>query len=129
MATCSTKKRRKGDVKSYSNEETTENIHITTRELKKEDEMNYKKQKEKPMELQGEFKKLRPPMFDGEYEEATEGWLLNIKQYFQVYRYVDNLREHLSIFKFFSNSTLDCVYCLHFYPPSTTYNLSLSTEK
>ena len=50
------------------------------------------------MELQGEFIKLRPPLFDGEYKETTKGWLLNIKQYFQVYRYDDNLREHLPIF-------------------------------
>ena len=51
------------------------------------------------MELRGEFKKLRPPMFDGESEEATEAWLLNIKRYFQVYRYDDNLRSRLAIFQ------------------------------
>ena len=48
-------KKRKGGIKICSNEETTDNIHKTTQELKKEDEMNYKKQKEKPMELQGKF--------------------------------------------------------------------------
>ena len=51
------------------------------------------------MELQREFIKLRPPLFDGEYKETTKGWLLNIKQYFQVYRYDDNLREHLPIYQ------------------------------
>ena len=51
------------------------------------------------MELQGEFKKLRPPMYDGESEEDVEASSLNIKQYFQVYIYYDNLREHLSIFQ------------------------------
>ena len=50
------------------------------------------------MELQGEFKKLRPPMLNGEFEEVVEAWLLNIKWYFQVYRYYDNLRESLAIF-------------------------------
>ena len=40
--------------------------------------MNKEKQKESLVELQGEFKKLRPPMFDGEFEEAIESWLLNL---------------------------------------------------
>ena len=40
--------------------------------------MNTEKQKEILVELQGEFKKLRPPMFDGEFEEAIESWLLNM---------------------------------------------------
>ena len=50
------------------------------------------------MELQGEFKKLRPPMFDGESKEAAKAWFLYIKWYFQVYIYDDNLRAHLAIF-------------------------------
>jgi len=40
--------------------------------------MNNEKQKERLVELQGEFKKLRPFMFDGEFEEAIESWLLNL---------------------------------------------------
>ena len=60
--------------------------------------MNTEKQKERLVELQGEFKKLRPSMFDGEFEEAIESWLLNIKHNFQVYRYDDNLRAPLSLF-------------------------------
>ena len=31
------------------------------------------------MDLQGEFKKLKPPMFDGEYEKVAEAWLLNVE--------------------------------------------------
>ena len=34
------------------------------------------------VELQGEFNKLRPPMFDGEYEDDVKSCLLNIKQCF-----------------------------------------------
>ena len=34
-------KKRKGGIKICSNEETTDNIHKTTQELKKEDETNY----------------------------------------------------------------------------------------
>ena len=40
--------------------------------------MNNEKQKKGRVELQGEFKKLRPFMFDGEFEEAIESWLLNL---------------------------------------------------
>ena len=34
------------------------------------------------VELQGEFNKLRPPMFDRESEDAAKSYLLNIKQCF-----------------------------------------------
>ena len=68
-------------------------------ELKKHDETKYKQQKWISMELQGEFKKLKPPMFDGESEEVVKAWLLNIKWYFQVYNYDDNLRAWLAIFQ------------------------------
>ena len=40
--------------------------------------MNTEKQKERLVELQGEFKMLMPSMFDGEFEEAIESWLLNL---------------------------------------------------
>ena len=38
-------------------------------------------------------------MVDWESEEAIEAWLQNIKRYFEVYRYDDNLRERLVILK------------------------------
>ena len=103
---CSTGKKRKGNEKCYRSEETIDNLHLTTRELKKDDERNYIQQKGKYDELQGEYKKLRPPMFDGEYEEATESQLLNIKCCFKVYRYDDNLRECLAIFELIRKATL-----------------------
>ena len=52
---------------------------MTYREIKKVSETKYKKQTRIYMELQGEFKKLRPLMFDGEFEEVMEAWLLIIK--------------------------------------------------
>ena len=42
-------------------------------------QQDYKRQK---VELQGEFRKIKPPMFDGEAEEAAEAWLININKYF-----------------------------------------------
>ena len=52
--------------------------YITPQDLKKDDEVDNEKQKERRVELQGEFKNLRPFMFDGEFEEAIESWLLNL---------------------------------------------------
>ena len=82
-----------------SSEETIENIPVNISELRKDKEIKVGKQKEHPVEMQGEFKKLRPPTFDGESEEVVEAWLLNIKLYFQGYRYDDNLRACLEIFQ------------------------------
>ena len=42
-------------------------------------------------------------MFDGESEEPTEAWLVNIKQYFQVYIFDDSLRASLAIFQLSGN--------------------------
>ena len=33
-------------------------------------------------ELQGEFRKIKPPSYDGEKEEDAEAWLLNMIKYF-----------------------------------------------
>ena len=50
-----------------------------------------KKRKWNTNELIGEFKKIRPPNFDGEIEEGEESWLLNMGKYFQIYNYSRNL--------------------------------------
>ena len=55
--------------------------------------------KGRTVELQGKFKKLKPSMFDGESEEVAEAWLINIKGFFQVNNYDDNLKALLSIFQ------------------------------
>ena len=36
--------------------------------------------KRQKVELQGEFRKIKPPTFDGEAEEAAEAWLININK-------------------------------------------------
>ena len=79
---CSTGKKRKSAIQGDSSEETTENIMVIVQDLQKEKNIKVEKQKEHPVELQGEFKKLRPPTFDGESKEVGESWLLNIKIYF-----------------------------------------------
>eukprot|EP00253_Pinus_taeda_P017012 PITA_17012 len=58
------------------------------------------------MELQGEFRKIKPPHFDGEQEEVTEAWLINMNKYFQLYDYDHNLKARLTIFQLQGKATL-----------------------
>lgn len=50
------------------------------------------------MDLQGEFRKIKPPTFYGEKEEDAEAWLLNMIKYFQVYDYESNLKAILTMY-------------------------------
>lgn len=34
------------------------------------------------VELQGEFKKIKPPLFDSEAEDVVDSWLINMNLYF-----------------------------------------------
>ena len=47
-----------------------------------------------------EFKKAKPPTFDGEVKTRQEAkaWLLGIKKYFQVQDYSRNMKARVSIF-------------------------------
>ena len=54
--------------------------------------------KRQKVELQGEFRKIKPPHYDGEQEEAAEAWLINMNKYFQLYEYDHNLKAHLAIY-------------------------------
>ena len=49
---------------------------------------------------QDEFKKAKPPTFDGEVNtgQEAEAWLLGIKKYFQVQDYSGNMKARVSIF-------------------------------
>ena len=47
------------------------------------------------IELQGEFRKIKPPHFDGKLEEDAEAWLINMNKYFQLYEYSHNLKAWL----------------------------------
>jgi len=59
---------------------------------------DHKTQKKQKIELQGEFQKIKPPLFNGEQVEATETWLINVNNYFQLYEPYYNLKAHLAIF-------------------------------
>ena len=47
-----------------------------------------------------EFKKAKPPTFDGEVKtgQEAEAWLLGIKKYFQVHDYSGNMKERVALF-------------------------------
>lgn len=51
------------------------------------------------MELQGEFRKIKPITFNGENEEDAEAWLFNMTKYFQVYEYENNINAKLIIYQ------------------------------
>jgi hypothetical protein len=50
--------------------------------------------------LEGEFKKIKPTTFDGESRtgEEAEAWLLDIKKYFQIYNYSNNMNVRMAIY-------------------------------
>ena len=58
------------------------------------------------VELQGEFRKIKPPTFDGEAEEVAEAWLINMNKYFQVYEYNNNMKASLAIYQLREKATL-----------------------
>ena len=58
------------------------------------------------MELQGEFHKIKPPNFDGEFEEVAKTWLININKYFQLYKYSSNMKARLAIYQLREKATL-----------------------
>lgn len=51
-------------------------------EEKSDNASEHKTQKRQKVELQGEFSKIKLPLFDDEHEEATEAWLINMNKYF-----------------------------------------------
>ena len=55
-----------------------------------------RRRKYKPYEeIYEEFKKIKPPMFNGEVDkgEEAEAWLSGMKKYFQIYNYSNRLKS------------------------------------
>jgi hypothetical protein len=50
--------------------------------------------------LTKEFKKARPPTFDGEINKGKdfEAWIFNLKKYFRVHNYLDNTNARILVF-------------------------------
>eukprot|EP00253_Pinus_taeda_P011517 PITA_11517 len=76
------------------------------REERSDNVFDQQTSKRKKVELQGEFRKIKPPHFDGEQEEAAEAWIINMNKYFQLYEYDNNLKARLAIFQLQGKATL-----------------------
>ena len=66
-----------------------------------DDDLYIKKRKYKPYEeISREFKKIKPPTFNGETEkgEEVETWLSRMKKYFQIYNYSNQLKARMAIY-------------------------------
>jgi hypothetical protein len=50
--------------------------------------------------LEGEFKKIKLSAFDRESKmgEEVEAWVLDIKKYFQIYNYSNNMKVRMAIY-------------------------------
>ena len=63
--------------------------------------MNYtfKKKNHNKYEVQGEFKRIKPLVFDGEmrFDEAKE-WILGMSKHFILYDYSGNMKAKMEIY-------------------------------
>jgi hypothetical protein len=59
-----------------------------------------RKRKNSHSSLTEEFKKAKPPTFDGEINkgEEYEAWLFGLKKYFQVHNYSENTKARIVVF-------------------------------
>ena len=60
-----------------------------------------RKKKYRPYEeISGEFKKIKPPTFNGETEkgEEAESWLSGMRKYFHIYNFSNQLKERMAIY-------------------------------
>jgi len=100
--------KRKSRKLNFSDNESNHSTDATVKRRKQKN--NYssvssnnspRRRKYKPYEeLSGEFKKIKPPMFNGEVEkvEETEAWLSGMKKYFHIYNYYDRLKARMAIY-------------------------------
>jgi len=49
--------------------------------------------------LSDEFKKAKPPNFDGVLKkpEEAEAWILGMKKFFELHEYIDNMKSRIAI--------------------------------
>ena len=88
----STRRRRRTSSKSSDSEESSGDSSSSSRKGRRK--------RHHRDHSQDEFKKAKPPTFDGEVKtgQEAEAWLLGIKKYFQVQDYSGNMRARVAIF-------------------------------
>ena len=87
------------------------NFHSTSDSS--EDNHYTRKRKYKPYEeIFVEFKKIKPPTFNGEIEkvEEVESWLSGMKKYFQIYNYSNQLKARMSIYNILGKADIRWQY-------------------
>jgi hypothetical protein len=101
----STSKKAQHGVKRHSSEESsgeeTDNSKgSSSRKTSSHSQRRRKKRKHSKSHDPEEFKKSKPPTFDGEIKkgEEAEVWLLGLKKYFRVHDYSENLKARITIF-------------------------------
>ena len=97
--------------KTPTSQHREENVESTKRHREDEEGCsdnvsNQHKTKRQKSKLQGEFKKFKPSLFEGESEEATKAWLINMGKYFQIYEYTDKLNADLAVYQLRGKATL-----------------------
>ena len=88
----STRRRRRTSSGSSNSEESNRDSSSSSHKIKR-------KRHHRDRSLD-EFKKAKPPTFDGEIKtrQEDEAWLLGIKKYFQVHDYSGNMKARVAIF-------------------------------
>ena len=88
----STRRRRRTSSGSFDSEESSGDSSSSSHKRKRKRHHRYRSQ--------DEFKKDKPPTFDGEVKigQEAESWLLGIKKYFQVHDYSGNMKARVTIF-------------------------------
>ena len=98
------KKSKQSKIESSSSSEIHGDSHRKNRQytsVSSEDNYHSRKRKFKPYEeISREFKKIKPPTFNGETEkgEEVESWLSGMKKYFQIYNYSNQLKARMAIY-------------------------------
>jgi hypothetical protein len=101
----STSKKAQHGAKRHSSELSSgEEIHnskgYSSRKTSSHSQRRGNKRKHSKSHDPKEFKKSKPPTFDGEIKkgEEAEVWLLGLKKYFRVHDYFENLKAQITIF-------------------------------
>ena len=83
-----------------SREETGNTEGSSSRKYSSHSQRKGKKWKRSKTHGPKEFKKAKPPSFNGEIKkgEEAEAWLLGLKKYFRVHDYSENLKARITIF-------------------------------
>ena len=108
----------KGKKVKYSDSESSSEVNARSRRGRykytsesSESDHKSRKMKYKPYEeISGEFKKIKPPMFNGEVEkgEEVEAWLSGMKKYFHIYNYSDRMKSRMVIYNLTEKAYIRC---------------------